>query len=150
MAYQRVTRLSMQGSVNWLAVEVVKGKGYSAKVDIWSLGCLVLEMLTGHPPWHGVQGSIIYLLGTGNHPPIPESLSPMAKAFISKCFTINPDKRPTATELLSDPWTLVDPYAYDFSKWMNEMANRNDVEDQDANEESSYYDDVLETGSTEE
>lgn len=114
----------MQGSVNWMAVEVVKGKGYSAKVDIWSLGCLVLEMLTGHPPWHGVQGSIIYLLGTGNAPPVPEWLSPLSRALISKCFTIDPEKRPTASELLSDPWALVDPYSYDFSKWVNEMSKK--------------------------
>jgi serine/threonine protein kinase len=126
-AYQRMTRCSMQGSVNWMAVEVVKGKGYSAKVDIWSLGCLVLEMLTGNPPWHGVQGSIIYLLGTGNAPPAPEWLSPLSKAFISKCFTIDPEMRPTATELLSDPWTLVDPYSYDFSKWINEKNNEDDL-----------------------
>jgi serine/threonine protein kinase len=36
MAYHRMTRLSMQGTVNWMAPECAKGKGgYSAKVDIW-------------------------------------------------------------------------------------------------------------------
>jgi len=34
-----------------MAPEVVNGKGYSAKVDIWSVGCCVLEMLTGTHPW---------------------------------------------------------------------------------------------------
>ena len=130
MAYQRVTRLSMQGSVNWMAVEVVKGKGYSAKVDIWSLGCLVLEMLTGLPPWHGVQGSIIYLLGTGNAPPIPNCLSSLAKSFISKCFIIDPEERPTASKLLADPWTLVDPYSYDFSKWLKDVSENLESEDE--------------------
>jgi serine/threonine protein kinase len=119
-AYQRVTRMSMQGSINWMAVEVARGKGYSAKVDIWSLGCLVIEMLTGHPPWHKAQGNIIYLLGTGNAPPIPEELSEMARDFVSKCFIIDPELRPTATELLSHPWTLIDPYAFDFQKWESE------------------------------
>jgi serine/threonine protein kinase len=34
-AYQRVTRMSIQGSIPWMAPEVARGKGYSAKVDIW-------------------------------------------------------------------------------------------------------------------
>ncbi|KFY06797.1 hypothetical protein V492_07739 [Pseudogymnoascus sp. VKM F-4246] len=44
---------NMQGSVFWMAPEVVRsqGKGYSAKVDIWSLGCVVLEMFAGRRPW---------------------------------------------------------------------------------------------------
>ena len=80
--------MSMQGSIYWMAPEVAQGKGYSAKVDIWSLGCLILEMLTGHPPWHGVKGNIIFLLGKGQQPPIPEGLSEQARDFLGHCFTV--------------------------------------------------------------
>lgn len=34
-----------------MAPEVVKNEPYSAKVDIWSLGCTMIEMLTGQRPW---------------------------------------------------------------------------------------------------
>ncbi|KAI9006088.1 kinase-like domain-containing protein, partial [Gaertneriomyces semiglobifer] len=99
-AYQRMTRMSMQGSIPWMAPEVARGRGYSAKVDIWSLGCLVLEMLTNRTPWHKVRGNVIYLLGTGNKPPIADSVCGPARTFLEQCFEVDPEKRPTATELL--------------------------------------------------
>ncbi|EGF78793.1 hypothetical protein BATDEDRAFT_3892, partial [Batrachochytrium dendrobatidis JAM81] len=100
MAYQRMTRMSLQGSIYWMAPEVARGKGYSAKVDIWSLGCLVLEMLTGEHPWFKVPGNIIYLLGMGNSPPISDKVSADAKEFIQWALTVDAEKRPTASGLL--------------------------------------------------
>jgi mitogen-activated protein kinase kinase kinase len=44
-------RPSLQGSVYWMAPEVVKQTSYTRKADIWSLGCLVVEMLTGSHPF---------------------------------------------------------------------------------------------------
>jgi mitogen-activated protein kinase kinase kinase len=44
-------RPSLQGSVFWMAPEVVKQSGHTRKADIWSVGCLVVEMLTGEHPW---------------------------------------------------------------------------------------------------
>lgn len=87
---------SMQGSVFWMAPEVIRsqGLGYSAKVDIWSLGCVVLEMFCGRRPW-GKEEAIgaIYKLGSLNQaPPIPEDVSeaitPGALSFMLDCFTM--------------------------------------------------------------
>lgn len=47
----RINRPSLQGSVFWMAPEVVKQTGHTRKADIWSLGCLVVEMFTGEHPW---------------------------------------------------------------------------------------------------
>ena len=99
---------SMQGSVFWMAPEVVRsqGQGYSAKVDIWSLGCVVLEMFEGRRPWSKEEAiGAIYKLGSLNQaPPIPEAvsnaISPEAYAFMLDCFTIDPTERPTAETLL--------------------------------------------------
>lgn len=87
---------SMQGSVFWMAPEVVRsqGQGYSAKVDIWSLGCVVLEMFAGRRPWSKEETvGAIYKLGSLNEaPPIPDdvamSISPVAVAFMADCFTM--------------------------------------------------------------
>lgn len=90
---------SMQGSVFWMAPEVVRsrGQGYSAKVDIWSLGCVVLEMFAGRRPWSKEETvGAIYKLGSLNEaPPIPDdvahAISPIAVAFMADCFTMSVD-----------------------------------------------------------
>lgn len=95
---------NMQGSVFWMAPEVVQGQGYSAKVDIWSLGCVVLEMFQGKRPWSKEEGiGAIYKLGNNMAPSIPDdvssSISAGAVGFILDCFTIHPSERPTAETL---------------------------------------------------
>lgn len=107
---------SMQGSVFWMAPEVVRaqGQGYSAKVDIWSLGCVVLEMFAGRRPWSKEEAiGAIYKLGSLNQaPPIPDDVSraitPQALSFMYDCFTIDPTERPTAETLLRAPFCFMD------------------------------------------
>ncbi|KAI9724956.1 MAG: hypothetical protein M1812_000232 [Candelaria pacifica] len=103
---------SMQGSVFWMAPEVIRsqGQGYSAKVDIWSLGCVVLEMFAGRRPWSKEEAiGAIYKLGSlCEAPPIPEdvssTISPEALGFMYDCFTIDSSDRPTAATLLTHPF----------------------------------------------
>lgn len=112
--------MSMQGSVFWMAPEVIdsivedKKQGYSAKVDVWSLGCVVLEMFAGHRPWSNeAVVSAIYKIGkTKLAPPIPvaieQLMSPHAKSFIRQCFTIDAEQRPTVKQLLQHPFIKED------------------------------------------
>ena len=102
---------SMQGSVFWMAPEVIRAQsqpgggvgldassamnmGYSAKVDIWSLGCVVLEMFAGRRPWSKEEAvGAIYKLGSLKQaPPIPDDVStvvgPAALSFMYDCFTM--------------------------------------------------------------
>ncbi|KAF2466552.1 Pkinase-domain-containing protein [Lindgomyces ingoldianus] len=112
---------SMQGSVFWMAPEVIRsqGQGYSAKVDIWSLGCVVLEMFAGRRPWSKEEAiGAIYKLGSLNQaPPIPEDVSRVigveGLSFMYDCFTIDPAERPTAETLLRSPFCFSDPH-YNF------------------------------------
>jgi serine/threonine protein kinase len=48
---------AMAGTVFWMAPEVVQGgkTGYTSKIDIWSVGCVVLEMWAGRRPWEDEQ-----------------------------------------------------------------------------------------------
>ncbi|CAK7563109.1 MAG: mitogen-activated protein kinase kinase kinase [Sporothrix epigloea] len=114
---------SMQGSVFWMAPEVIRpqDEGYSAKVDIWAVGCVVLEMFAGRRPWSQEETvGAIYKIAQGETPPIPqdvrETISPCAFAFMLDCFTVNPTERPTAIQLLSQhPFCILNP-DYDFSE----------------------------------
>ncbi|CAO3589684.1 unnamed protein product [Absidia cylindrospora] len=108
--YDQNSRMSLRGSVYWMAPEVVKNEPYSAKVDIWSLGCTVIEMFTGQRPWMTFnQIAALYNLGHHNTPEVPEHVSDVAKDFLKKCFTIDPNYRPTAFELLEHPFCALDP-----------------------------------------
>ncbi|KAI1812510.1 hypothetical protein GGS20DRAFT_557744 [Poronia punctata] len=98
---------SMQGSVFWMAPEVIRsqGEGYSAKVDIWSLGCVVLEMFAGRRPWSKEEAvGAIYKIANGETPPINDevraAITPYALGFMLDCFTVDPRERPTALRLL--------------------------------------------------
>ncbi|KAL8736980.1 MAG: hypothetical protein Q9181_002148 [Wetmoreana brouardii] len=99
-------RPSLQGSVFWMAPEVVKQTSYTRKADIWSLGCLIVEMFTGtHPFPDCSQLQAIFQIGISfAKPTTPESISDEGRAFLNKTFEIDHEKRPSADELLLSPF----------------------------------------------
>ncbi|KAI9829637.1 MAG: ATP binding [Phylliscum demangeonii] len=104
-------RPSLQGSVFWMAPEVVKQTSYTRKADIWSLGCLVVEMFTGNHPYPDCsQLQAIFKIGGGKAiPTLPEHASDEAKAFLHQIFEIDHTKRPSANELLLSPFLEEEP-----------------------------------------
>lgn len=119
--YSNNAEMSMQGTIFWMAPEVIHNvvknhrQGYSAKVDVWSLGCVILEMFAGRRPWSAEEAiGAMYKLGTDKQaPPIPEDTMPfvsaMGKLFLDACFVVDPNARPTASELLKHGFTQNDP-----------------------------------------
>ncbi|KAJ3499937.1 hypothetical protein NLJ89_g10008 [Agrocybe chaxingu] len=101
----RINRPSLQGSVFWMAPEVVKQTAHTRKADIWSVGCLVVEMLTGEHPWAQLtQMQAIFKIGSSARPTIPSDISTEAQDFLRKTFEIDHEARPTAAELLQHSW----------------------------------------------
>uniref|UniRef100_A0A3B4B7G2 Mitogen-activated protein kinase kinase kinase 4 n=1 Tax=Periophthalmus magnuspinnatus TaxID=409849 RepID=A0A3B4B7G2_9GOBI len=107
---------TMPGEVNstlgtaYMAPEVItraKGEGHGRAADIWSLGCVLIEMVTGKQrPWHEYEHNfqIMYKVGMGHKPPIPEKLSTEGKDFLAHCLESEPKRRWTASMLLDHPF----------------------------------------------
>lgn len=105
---KRMNRPSLQGSVFWMAPEVVKQTAHTSAADIWSVGCLVVEMLTGEHPWAQLtQMQAIFKIGQSAKPAIPSDISSEAQDFLTKTFDLNHSARPSAGELLQHPWVVV-------------------------------------------
>lgn len=101
---------SMQGTPMYMSPEVIRGQttGRLGAVDVWSLGCVILEMATGRRPWASLDNewAIMYNIAQGNPPKLPESdqLSEQGMDFLNKCFDRDPVKRASAAELLQHEW----------------------------------------------
>ncbi|XP_076867028.1 mitogen-activated protein kinase kinase kinase 4 isoform X2 [Brachyhypopomus gauderio] len=103
---------STLGTAAYMAPEVItraKGEGHGRAADIWSLGCVLIEMVTGKRPWHEYEHNfqIMYKVGMGHKPPIPEKLSTEGKDFLTHCLESDPKRRWTASALLDHPFVKV-------------------------------------------
>ncbi|KAJ3703950.1 hypothetical protein LUZ61_007655 [Rhynchospora tenuis] len=98
---------SFKGSPYWMAPEIImNGNGYNLSVDIWSLGCTILEMATSKPPWSQYEGvaAIFKIANSKDIPEIPEYFSAEGKHFLNLCLQRDPAARPTAAQLLEHPF----------------------------------------------
>jgi serine/threonine protein kinase len=104
--------LTMRGTPYFMAPEVFEEK-YNSKADIWSVACVALQMATGMPPWKTFSNPTTLYLHLHNSeglPPLewPDNCTMEDKQefvdMLQRCFWRNPDQRPTAHGLLSDPF----------------------------------------------
>lgn len=105
--------LDMMGTPMYMAPESITGsttKGKLGADDVWSLGCVVLEMITGRRPWADLDNewAIMYHVAAGHTPQFPtkDEVSSAGMKFLERCLIQNPSKRASAVELLMDPWIV--------------------------------------------
>eukprot|EP00928_Gymnodinium_smaydae_P043517 TRINITY_DN29138_c0_g1_i1.p2 TRINITY_DN29138_c0_g1~~TRINITY_DN29138_c0_g1_i1.p2 ORF type:complete len:516 (-),score=119.48 TRINITY_DN29138_c0_g1_i1:1974-3521(-) len=94
---------TMRGSVPWMAPEVIAQTGHGVSADIWSFGCLMIEMATARPPWGKLDNLLAAcrrIAMSDDTPPLPETLSASCKDFLEMCLRRDPILRPSTEELL--------------------------------------------------
>ncbi|ORZ20725.1 kinase-like domain-containing protein [Absidia repens] len=96
---------TVSGTPNWMAPEVIELKGASTKSDIWSLGCTLIELVTGKPPYADlISMSAMFRIVEDDYPPLPEGISDDMRDFLLCCFQKSPEDRPAAKTLQDHPW----------------------------------------------
>eukprot|EP00299_Pterocystis_sp_00344_P015590 c7797_g1_i1.p1 GENE.c7797_g1_i1~~c7797_g1_i1.p1 ORF type:complete len:356 (-),score=26.34 c7797_g1_i1:62-985(-) len=94
------------GTLLFMAPEVINETGHNTACDIWSLGVLAYELLCGEPPYHEFDVDTIAAKVRKGETPIFESpyRNTEASRFITRCMRRYPGTRPTASQLLEDPF----------------------------------------------
>ena len=74
-------RATMVGTPYWMAPEIIELCGATPASDIWSLGCTVIELLQGKPPYYHLQAMpALFAIVNDDHPPLPEGVSSVCLA----------------------------------------------------------------------
>jgi len=91
----------------WMAPEMADiSNPIQTSSDIWSIGCLAIELITGNPPFHYLNpDKALIKMATIDTPPIPASIVQVGvRSFLEDCFNFDPKKRPSVDELLRHTW----------------------------------------------
>ena len=85
----------------------MEGEKYSAKGDIWSLGCVIYEVITLQPPFRATTMKGLYTkVIAGKFDPLPNHFSTDLKNLIKACLQVKPSERPDCDRILAMPGLL--------------------------------------------
>ncbi|KAG9285184.1 hypothetical protein G9A89_004399 [Geosiphon pyriformis] len=113
------------GVIPYIPPEVLRGEKFTKAGDIYSYGMLLLELVTGKPPFHDFSHDNILIMAilNGKRPKITSPLIPCSiDKLIEKCWDADPKNRPTAEEVIK----TFDYIFSELEKYFNEMVESDD------------------------
>lgn len=116
---QQQKRNTVVGTPYWMAPELIRGFDYGTKVDVWSLGVMMIEMAEREPPYMDLPPlRALFLITTKEFPGLkePGKWSHQFSDFVSQCLKKDTSDRPEASELLSHPFLKLACSAGEFAK----------------------------------
>ncbi|KAI4985003.1 hypothetical protein ZWY2020_017633 [Hordeum vulgare] len=108
LVYQKMKQATMvsggmRGTLPWMAPALLtmSGTKVSEKVDVYSFGVVMWEILTGEDPYDGMHygGVIGGILSDTLRPPVPASCNPEWRKLMEQCWSTEPERRPSFTEV---------------------------------------------------
>ena len=97
-------RTTMRGTPVYLAPELVNNTGHDHRVDIWCIGVLMFELLTGHPPWMGEDVQTLKYNISRMKINWQKHMDPDAVDLIKKILRYNPEERISLINMLIHPF----------------------------------------------
>nr|CAD2193957.1 unnamed protein product [Meloidogyne enterolobii] len=109
------------GTPNYLSPEICSGRSYDVKSDIWSMGCVLYEMVELRKAYEGESlSSLLIRIARGEHGPISSTVTQDMRNLVESLLNIDENKRPSTTEILLRPMVL--------RKWMEIHENLGRIE----------------------
>lgn len=102
----QISNLHIEDHPWWSAPEVLESREFSQKSDIWSLGCTIVELITGSPPFRDLapKDAREKILAESCLPPLPTNASMHLRDFLGACFVRDPKERVDAKRLKGYFW----------------------------------------------
>ncbi|WKX94125.1 hypothetical protein Q1695_011409 [Nippostrongylus brasiliensis] len=130
---QDLNPMSVSGTPNYLAPEILMKRGHSESSEVWSIGCMLYCMLIGRPPFESDSLEETYArIQAGQYSyPLWSKISDEARDLINACLIHSANFRPTIKEIQEDPWMTMEHQPSDVV--LQRAKSMKDLARQDAN-----------------
>lgn len=116
---------SMIGTPYYLSPEMVEGKPYSTKADIWALGVVLYQLASFKLPFEANSLPVLALkILKGSFPPLPSHYSKDFKALLLQMLQVDQKKRPSLETILLKPFIFKLLPKEEQAKLMNKQEQR--------------------------
>ncbi|KAK1269669.1 Serine/threonine-protein kinase HT1 [Acorus gramineus] len=90
------------GTYRWMAPEMIQHRPYNHKVDVYSFGIVLWELITGMLPFQNMTAvqAAFAVVNKGVRPIIPQDCLPVLSEIMTRCWDANPDVRPSFNEVV--------------------------------------------------